>query len=275
MTVSKVGKQHEHADDHDSVGQYPEGQALTTKYITSNKIGVFEPYRWLLLAFNDFYKAPVLSLTYGAFFSLIPATILYFAYSTGNWMYLLPAAMAFSLIGPAFASGLYDIAWELEKGHKPTLRHSLKSLWRNPVGEWAFAVILLILMLAWMRLAGLIYALYPAHADPTFSDMSAFLMLGTLVGAAMTGIGFAISAFTPQILLERKVDVMTAVVSSVNAVRNNAAPMLFWAACVFSLVVIGFLFQAVAFIIIMPILSYASWHGYIAVIKTKRGRKFE
>lgn len=275
MTVSKVGKQHEHADDHDSVGQYPEGQALTTKYITSNKIGVFEPYRWLLLAFNDFYKAPVLSLTYGALFSLIPATILYFAYSTGNWMYLLPAAMAFSLIGPAFASGLYDIAWELEKGHKPTLRHSLKSLWRNPVGEWAFAVILLILMLAWMRLAGLIYALYPAHADPTFSDMSAFLMLGTLVGAAMTGIGFAISAFTPQILLERKVDVMTAVVSSVNAVRNNAAPMLFWAACVFSLVVIGFLFQAVAFIIIMPILSYASWHGYIAVIKTKRGRKFE
>lgn len=275
MTVSKVGKQHEHTDDHDSVGQYPEGQALTTKYITSNKIGVFEPYRWLLLAFNDFYKAPVLSLTYGAFFSLIPATILYFAYSTGNWMYLLPAAMAFSLIGPAFASGLYDIAWELEKGHKPTLRHSLKSLWRNPVGEWAFAVILLILMLAWMRLAGLIYALYPAHADPTFSDMSAFLMLGTLVGAAMTGIGFAISAFTPQILLERKVDVMTAVVSSVNAVRNNAAPMLFWAACVFSLVVIGFLFQAVAFLILMPILSYASWHGYIAVIKTKRGRKFE
>lgn len=275
MAGSKVSKQHVNNGQHDSVGQYPDGQALTKKYITSNKIGVFEPYHWIQLAFNDFYKAPVLSLIYGALFSLIPASILYFAYSTGNWMYLLPAAMAFSLIGPAFASGLYDVAWELEKGHKPTLKHSLKSLWRNPVGEWSFAVILLILMLAWMRLAGLIYALYPAHANPSLSDMSAFLILGTLVGAAMTGIGFAISAFTPQILLERKVDVMTAVVSSVNAVRNNAAAMLFWAALVFSLVLVGFLFQAVAFIVIMPILSYASWHGYIAVIKTKRERKFE
>lgn len=258
-----------------TAGHYIKGQPSAKSYIESHKIGVFEPYRWILLAFNDFYKAPILSLTFGAVFSLIPAAILYFAYATGNWMYLLPAAMAFSLIGPAFAAGLYDIAWELEKGHTPTFRHSLKSLWRNPVGEWGFAVILLILMLAWMRLAGLIYALYPAHASPSLSELSAFLMLGTLVGAVMASIGFAISAFTPQILLERKVDVMTAVISSVQAVRNNVASMLFWAACVFGLVLVGFLFQAIAFVVIMPILSYASWHGYIAVIKTKRERKFE
>lgn len=256
-------------------GLYSKESASGQNYITSYKIGTFEPYRWLLLAFNDFYRAPLLSLAFGAVFSVIPAVILFLVYSTGNWMYLLPGAMAFSLIGPAFASGLYDVAWELEKGHKPTLKHSLKSLWRNPVGEWSFAVILLILMLAWMRLAGLIYVLYPAHANPTLSDMSAFLMLGTLVGAAMTGIGFAVSAFTPQILLERKVDVMTAVISSVNAVRNNLTAMIFWAALVFGLVLIGFLFQAVAFIVIMPLLSYASWHGYIAVIKTKRERKYE
>ena len=253
----------------------PKGTALTDKYIQANKIGTFEPYRWLLLAFNDFYKAPLLSLFFGAIFSIIPALILHFAYSAGNWMFLLPASAAFALIGPAFATVLYDIAWEIEKGHKPSFKHSIKILARNPAGEWGFAFVLLILMIAWMRLAGIIYALYPAHSNPSIEELLPFLTLGTLAGAVLTVVGFSISAFTPQLLLERRLDMMTAIATSVNAVQTNIKAMVFWAALVFALIIIGFLTQAIAFIIIMPILSFASWHGYIAIIKTKAPRSFE
>jgi uncharacterized membrane protein len=38
---------------------------------------------------------------------------------------------------------------------------------------------------------------------------------------------------------------------------------------------LGFGTGAVGFIVIMPLLSYASWHAYIAVIKTKKARKYE
>ncbi len=240
-----------------------------------NKVRVGAPFHWLALAVKDFVRAPILSLVYGLIFSLIPFAIMFFVYKSGTHLVILPAAVAFALIGPVFAVALYDVAWELEKGHKPTFRHSVKSMFRNPVGEWGFAVMLMVIMIVWMRIAALIHALYPNYANPTMLDLAEFLMLGTAVGAILVGFVFAISAFAPQIMMERRVDIMTAVLSSVHAVRENVAAMFVWGACLAFLVVLGFATGAVGFIFIMPILSYASWHAYIAVIKTKKPRGYE
>ena len=91
----------------------------------------------------------------------------------------------------------------------------------------------------------------------------------------MAAIVFTISAFTPQIMVERRVDIMTAVATSAKAVNNNVWPMFIWAGVIAASVLIGFLTAGFGFIIIMPLLSYASWHAYIATIKTKRQRKYE
>lgn len=112
-------------------------QTTTTKQtefartIDSNKINTFACFRWLALAVNDFAKAPIISLIYGIIFSIIPIAIYQLVAVTENHLIILPATIAFALIGPAFATGLYDVAWELEKGHKPTLSHSVKSMFRN------------------------------------------------------------------------------------------------------------------------------------------------
>ncbi|WP_440056689.1 DUF2189 domain-containing protein (plasmid) [Pseudoalteromonas sp. T1lg65] len=241
----------------------------------SNKVSLGAPFHWLALAFKDMTRAPLMSLLYGLIFTLIPACIMWFVYESGTHLVILPAAVAFALIGPAFAAGLYDVAWELEKGHKPTLMHSLKSMFRNPAGEWGFAILLMVIMIVWMRLAALIHALYPNVPDPTFEQLSAFLTLGSLVGGVLLVTVFAISAFTPQIMMERRVDIMTAVMSSMHAVRVNAGAMVVWCALILVLVTLGFLTGTAGFIVIMPLLSYASWHGYIAVIKTKRPRNYE
>lgn len=240
-----------------------------------NKVSTFAPFHWLALGCKDMLSAPILSMLYGVVFSLIPAAIMFFVYKSGTHLVILPASVAFALIGPAFAVGLYDIAWELEKKHTPKLSHSLKSMFRNPVGEWGFAVMLMVVMVLWMRLAALVHALYPSHANPTFDELSAFLTLGSFIGAIMLGTVFSISAFTPQIMMERKVDIMTAVVSSVHAVKENKGASFVWALCIMLFVAMGFATAAIGFIIIMPILSYASWHGYIAVIKHKSDRGYE
>lgn len=243
--------------------------------LESNKVETLAPFHWLALALKDISRAPILSLIYGVVFSIIPATIMYLVYESGTHLVILPAAVAFALIGPAFASGLYDVAWELEKGHKPTLVHSLRSMFRNPAGEWGFAILLMVIMIVWMRLAALIHALYPNVPNPTFEQLSAFLTLGSIVGCILMGTVFAISAFTPQIMMERRVDIMTAVISSIHAVKVNASAMIVWCALIVVLVVLGFVTGAIGFIVIMPLLSYASWHGYIAIIKTKRARGYE
>ncbi len=243
--------------------------------IACNKVDTLAPFHWLALAIKDFTRAPLLSLIYGLIFSLIPVVILYVVYHSGTHLVILPATVAFALIGPAFAVGLYDIAWELEKKHKPTLKHSLKSMFRNPVGEWGFAIMLMLVMIVWMRLAALIHVLYPHTVDPTLEELSAFLMLGSCIGALMLTSVFAISAFTPQIMMERRVDIMTAVISSCNAVKENIAAMIIWALCIVFFVTLGFITGAIGFLIIMPLLSFASWHGYIAIIKHKTDRGFE
>ncbi len=153
--------------------------------------------------------------------------------------------------------------------------HSLKSMFRNPAGEWGFAVLLMVIMIVWMRLAALIHALYPNVVNPSFEQLSAFLTLGSIVGGILLVTVFAISAFTPQIMMERRVDIMTAVISSMNAVKTNFAAMVVWAGIILCLVFVGFITGTAGFIVIMPLLSYASWHAYIAVIKTKKPRGYE
>ena len=239
------------------------------------KIDTFAPLHWLALGCKDLVRAPLLSILYGVLFSLIPAAILFLIYKSGTHLVILPASVAFALVGPVFAVGLYDIAWELEKGHQPKLMHSLKSMFRNPVGEWGFAIMLMIIMVVWMRLAALVHALYPPYANPTLEELSAFLTLGSFIGAIMLIGVFSISAFTPQIMMERRVDVISAAISSINAVKENASASLVWAICLLLLVGIGFATFAIGFIVIMPLLSFASWHGYIAVIEHKAERGYE
>jgi len=250
-------------------------KAQFARCLECNKVNTFSAFHWLALAFKDMVRAPILSLIYGLIFTLIPTAIIYSAVFTGTHLVILPATVAFALIGPAFAVGLYDVAWELEKGHKPTFMHSIKSMFRNPAGEWGFVILLMVIMIIWMRLAALVHALYPSHANPTFEELSAFLTLGSLIGGVLLVTVFAISAFTPQIMMERRVDIMTAVMSSMNAVKTNFTAMVVWSGCIFILVALGFATGAAGFIVIMPLLSYASWHAYIAIIKTKKPRGYE
>ena len=68
--------------------------------------------------------------------------------------------------------------------------------------------------------------------------------------------------FSLPFIANRDVDVITAVVSSVNAVLRNRWTMISWAVIVAVLTGIGFLTAMVGFIVIMPWLGYATWHGY-------------
>jgi len=243
--------------------------------IESNKVEIFAPLHWLLLGVKDFIAAPLISLVYGVLFSLIPVLIMYLYSETENHLINISMAITFTLIAPIFAAALYDISWELEKGHKPSFSHSIKSMFRNPVGAWAFAVILLLIMTAWLRVATFVYILYPDSLNPTFEELLAFLSLGSLLGGLILVIVLVLSAFTPQILMERKVDIMTAIFTSTKAVANNFHVMLVWGLMLIIAVFLGFLTSAVGFIVIMPVLSFASWHAYIAVIKTKKKRVYE
>lgn len=245
------------------------------RVIPCKELDVGDPLKWLSLALRDYFKTPGLSVFYGVIFAVIPWFIAYLVQLTGWHLVILPAIVCFMLIGPFLAAGLYDISWELEKGHKPSLRHSLRAITRNAVNEWGFGILLMVLMIFWLRVAALIHALYPPYLEQTLDNLLPFLALGTVVGAGFTLLVFFISAFTQPILMERKVDIATAVLTSMNAVWVNKVPMFIWGGIIFTAVALGFVTGFVGFIFLMPLIGYASWHAYIDAIETKRERKYE
>lgn len=249
-------------------------QSGIARVIPCKELDLADPIKWLSLGLKDLLRTPGLSVVYGVLFAAIPWVITYLVALTGWHLIILPAIVCFMLLGPFLAAGLYDVSWEMEKGHKPSLSHSLHAISRNAVNEWGFGIMLMVLMIFWLRVASLIHALYPSQEILSFDSLLPFLTLGTIVGGVFTVGMLFVTAFTQPILMERKVDLATAVLTSVNAVWVNKVPMLIWGGIIFSMVAIGFVTGFIGFIFLMPLLGYASWHAYIDTIETKRERHY-
>lgn len=245
------------------------------RVIPCNNLAYANIGKWLYLGWQDMKSAPIIALSYGLLFAAIPAFISYLVSLTNQHLVILPALVCFVMLGPVLAAGLYDVSWELEKGHRPSFRHSAKAMSRNSFNEWAFALLLLVMMIFWLRVASLIHALYPPYIDENFESLLPFLTLGTLVGALFTGVVFFITAFTQPILMERRVDLATAVMTSINAVKTNFRVMMFWATIILVSVLVSFATFFIGFVFLMPLIGFASWHAYIDTICVKRERQYE
>ena len=87
--------------------------------------------------------------------------------------------------------------------------------------KWVLAPTLLVVFLLWARSATAIHIFFPDNADYEFMDLALFLGIGTTVGAIFSTIVFTTSAFSLPMLMDRKTDAITAVVTSI---RPIAAP---------------------------------------------------
>ena len=89
------------------------------------------------------------------------------------------------------------------------------------------------------------------------------------MGAVFAGIVFCASAFSLPMMMDREADAITAVLTSVNAVRKNKKAMLVWAMIIAMTVGLCFLTAFLLMAVLMPILGYATWHGYKQTINAR------
>ncbi|NLS12872.1 DUF2189 domain-containing protein [Vibrio sp. SM6] len=250
----------------------PKNAPVTSEYartIKCHRVEAYEPINWLILGCRDFFAMPIISGFYGLCFMAAAVAIVLLIQWQGTHLVIMPALIIFMLIGPFLALGLYDASWACEKGHQPSLLHSMRAIGRNSVSQWAFAVLLAVAMMFWMRIGALLHALYPSVTGAPWQDFLPFLLIGSAVGIVLATIVFAISAFSIPLMMERRVDMMTAVFTSVNAVRSNLLAMALWAAIIGLGVLIGFATFGVGMLITIPILGYGTWHAYRNVISRR------
>lgn len=237
-------------------------------------------FQWLKAGWQDLFHRPMPSLAYGLGIFLLSLAAVALLALYGRDYILFPALAGFMIIAPLLAIGLYEKSRSREAGRDTSLRAML--LVKPAAGPQVFftGVLLSLLMLLWMRSAVLIYALFfGVRPFPGLPHITVFLLtepvgwiilgVGTVVGGLFASFAFAISVFSIPMLLDRKVDALTAMGTSMALVWNNLAPMIVWGAIVLALFTLCAATCLIGLIIIFPWLGHATWHAYRAVSDTQ------
>lgn len=234
--------------------------------VPSRRLAAGAAFGWLRAGWNDFGNARKISLVYGLFVFLVSITVAYLAWKLGGFVLLLMALSGFVFIAPMLAFGLYSVSRQLCQGRTPSLGHTLRAI-RRPLGNsLVFTLVLLVVFLLWVRAGMMVQVFFPFGGDPAWDHIVTFFLIGSAVGSIFATVSFSASVFSLPMLANRDIDVITAVISSINGVLRNKPAMLVWATLICSLTLVGFLTAGLGLIVIIPWLAYATWHGYRAAL---------
>ncbi len=233
------------------------------------------PLKWLRLGWRDMWSAPRQSLTYGLVIVVLSLALAQIAIKFGGYWELLALVSGFILISPVLAVGTYVISIHLERGEIPSLRRCLREEQRAFGNLMVFALMLMVVFLVWARAGSAVHVFFPISEAPDWGDYLSFFGIGSAIGSIFAAIVFSAAAFSLPMLVDRKADTVTAVVTSINAVLRNKPAMAVWAACIVLAVAPGF---ALLFIghdrggglawimaglgLTLPLIGHATWHAY-------------
>ena len=216
------------------------------------EIGVADVAEAFVQGFRDFRAMPLYGLAIGALYAIGGMLIILSVTALGMSYLAYPLAAGFALIGPFVAVVLYEISRRLESGEPVSIVAIYRVIrGRSEIGWMAFVT--LFVFVIWMYQVRLLIALL-LGINASFSSFREFitvvlttnegllfLLIGNLVGAILSLILFSLTVVSFPLLLERDVDFVTAMITSVRAVVKSPVPMIGWAATIMLLLIVSVL----------------------------------
>ena len=231
------------------------------------KLSPWAPFKWVRLGIRDLVHAPQQSMIYGLAVAILIAVVSLLAWLRGSQWIMFAMLGGFVFLAPLACIGLYAISAQLERGQPALLARSLRAAFKRHLGnEMIFAIILLVIFLVWARAAVMVTVFFPTDGDVTLRDLWPYLAFGSLVGSVFAAATFCASAFSLPMIMHRDVDSVTAIVTSVNAVLRNKRAMIVWLTIIVLSLLLGLVTAFVGLIVIIPVIGYAAWHGYLETI---------
>ena len=227
----------------------------------------------LAAGWRDFRRAWPIGIVFAAVYVLGGWLIWWAVTAKGQLWWTLPAAAGFPILGPFVACGLYEISRRLAMGEPLARGEIFGVIFRQKDRQIpSIAAVIVVFFLFWNFLAHMIFALFLGNATMTNVSSSlavfaspqglAMLAVGTAAGAVFATLLFALTVVSLPMLLEREVDFVTAMLTSVAVVRQSPLVMLGWGALIGVLLFLAMLPGSLGLLIALPVLGHASWHLY-------------
>ena len=242
------------------------------------RIGVGDLKTALREGFDDFWAMPSHVVFLVIIYPIIGLVIARVTMGEDLLPLAYPLMAGFALLGPFAALGLYELSRRRERGQDASWTHAF-DVFRSPsIGSIAaLGAVQMLIFVAWIATAHGLYAGLFDRVHPQSVTELLRLALTTQAGWALivlgNGIGFlfAVVALTVSVvsfplLLDRPVGALSALATSVRAVRTNPVPMLLWGLMIAAALFIGSVPFFLGLALILPILGHATWHLYRKVV---------
>lgn len=233
----------------------------------------------LAAGWRDFLAMPQFGLFFGGVYVLTGLVIGYVAFVGEEVSWLIPATAGFPLIAPFVAVGLYEASRRREQGEPLTWGSVLGALKGHGDDQiLSMGVIVFVAFGFWMIVAHAIFAIFMAESGVAAHGGAGLLEallkpagltmlgIGSVVGAIMAYAFYAMTVISLPMLVDRQVDFLTAIITSLKTMRANNVIMLVWAAIIAAVLFAAMLPAVLGLFVALPVLGHATWHLYRRVI---------
>lgn len=247
---------------------------------TVRTVAISQSMQWLVLAWKDMAACGWLSFVHGLAMVLAGALILWVAHDR-FWL-MAGALSGFLVVAPVLATSLYAMSRALERG-EPVSVHLVLATWvkqnHGPRGSWRkenwpliqLGALLTVAATVWVvASAALITLLSPVPINAPI-DFVRYVLLAKdsylfevwmVMGGAMAAPIFASTVVAMPLLLDRRITLKEAVLTSWRVVLTNPAAMAFWALLLAGFTLLGLGTALLGLVAVVPMLGHASWHAY-------------
>ena len=239
-----------------------------------NKVTADDVTASLRAGFSDFRARPFMSGFFGLFYAVFGILFVWtLVWLKMIWM-IIPAVVAFPLFAPFAAAGLYEMSRRLQTGESfgwSEILTVMADQRKREMGWMAFVT----LFILWVWFYQFRTVLVIVLKDASFSDLDGFLdtvfftpegwiflAIGSCVGAFLSAVLFSVTVIAMPMLLDREIDFVSAMLTSIRVVRESPAVMLGWAAIVSVMMLLSLVPAFLGLIFTLPILGHATWHLY-------------
>jgi uncharacterized membrane protein len=246
------------------------GEAVSHVRPRIRHITVNDVHAALAEGWADFRAAPNFGLFFGGVYAVAGIFILLQLVAWSQPLWIIPMACAFPIIGPFVALGLYEVSRRREAGEPLVWSEILTAIWGQRNGQMPFMA--LVGFMVWVWVAHMLVAVVLGRMSfAVYSDFNilfttgsglTLLFFGSVLGFVIAFCLFSFSVMAIPLLLDRDIDFVTAMITSVDTVKANPKAMFTWAWIVAASLALAMVPFFLGLLVALPVLGHGTWHLY-------------